>query len=354
MKDITMTLPTINVAILGFGLSGSTFHAPLINALPGYKIYKIFARNIDKLQQQYPNYSFTSQLDDILNDRQISLIINTLPNELHYSISKQCLLAGKNVIVEKPFTVSYVEGRELIELAQERDLLLSVYHNRRWDNGYLTLQKTLPQLGKIYLYEAYFDRFRPLVQTERWKEQPKPGSGLLYDLGSHLIDQALNLFGMPTTVSADIAIQRHGAQVPDYFQLTLGYERMRVILGSSSIIANPRPILAAYGDGGCYIKHGLDPQEAQLRSGMAVTHPNYGIEEHQHSGILTIPQNSQHQQQPIISESGNYCAYYQQIYAALSSKNAIIPVSAAAGLNVIKIIELAHISNHQQKTISFT
>lgn len=347
-----MSSPTINVAILGFGLSGSTFHAPLINALPGFKICKIFARNIETLQLQYPNYSFTSDLKEILNDRQISLIINTLPNELHYSITKQCLLTGKKVVVEKPFTVNSDEGAELIQLAQERNLLLSVYHNRRWDNGYLTLQKLLPQLGNIYLYEAYFDRFRPLVQKERWKEQEKPGSGLLYDLGSHLIDQALNLFGMPATVTADIAIQRNGAQVPDYFQLTLGYNKMRVILGSSSIIAHPRPILATYGDNGSFIKNGLDPQEVQLRSGTATNHSSYGIEDNEYSGILTIPNKNNLSQQRVTSESGNYCVYYQKIYDALNAKNAIIPVSAAEGLNVIKIIELAQVSSQQQKTIS--
>lgn len=347
----TINSTTINVAILGFGLSGSTFHAPLIATLPDFKICKIFVRNVEKFQTSYPDYTFTNQLEDILADPQISLVINTLPNELHYSISKQCLLAGKNLVVEKPFTTSYSQGVELIQLAEKHNLLLSVYHNRRWDNGYLTLNNILPQLGNIYLYEAYFDRFRPIVQQERWKEQPKPGSGLLYDLGSHLIDQALNLFGMPTTITADIAIQRKKALVPDYFHLILGYGEKRVILGSSSIIANPRPILAVYGDNGSYVKHGLDPQESQLRSRLAVNSQEFGIEALQQHGIISLLQNDSVINEKITSLPGNYCAYYQQIYRALTSKNAIIPVTASSGLDVIKIIELAQISSAEQKTI---
>ena len=168
-------------------------------------------------------------------------------------MSKQCLLAGKNLIVEKPFVTAIADGEELIKLAHTNNLLLSVYHNRSWDNGFLTLKSLLPQLGDIYLYEAYFDRFRPIVQTDRWKEKPAPGSGLLYDLGSHLIDQAINLFGMPDAIFADIAMQRQNAKVADYFNLTLFYANRRVVLGSSSMIAGNRPALAAYGNQGSYV-----------------------------------------------------------------------------------------------------
>jgi scyllo-inositol 2-dehydrogenase (NADP+) len=345
--------PPINVAILGFGLSGSTFHAPLLQTIPDFKITHIFARQIEDLQQQYPALSITVNLEDILNDPAVDLVINTLPNPLHYSITKQCLLAGKNVVVEKPFVTDSWQGEELITLAQEKNLLLSVYHNRRWDNGYLTLQDILPQLGEVFLYEAYFDRFRPIVQSERWKEQISPGSGLLYDLGSHLIDQALNLFGMPEAVFADVENQRAGAQVADYFNLTLFYGKRRVILGSSSMIAKARPTLAVYGDRGSYVKVGLDTQEANLRSGMLPNQSGYGVEDSSAAGALSIQIGNGISHHTQISLPGDYCAYYRQIHAALRARTQA-PVSAESALNVIKIIELAQLSQQKRQIIEIT
>ncbi len=328
----------INVAILGFGLSGSTFHAPLILATKGLKLTHILSSQQARIKAIFPNVKVTQNLDQILTDNNINLIINTLPNQEHFNITRKCLEAGKHVVVEKPFVVNSEDGEKLIKLADHKNLLLSIYHNRRYDNGYLTLQKNINRLGKIYLYEAYFDRFRPIVNLQKWREQDGIGTGILYDLGSHLIDQAINLFGKPQKVSADLQMQRPNAQAVDYFHLTLFYNNLRVILGSSSIMASARPTLAAYGDQGSFVKFGLDPQEEALRSGLSPLDANYGKEPILNHGKLTRFTDNQLIEEELPSEKGNYLEYYQGIYQALST-NAPAPVTAYSGLAVIQVIE---------------
>ena len=326
-------------------MSGSVFHAPLIRENAGLKLTHILSRQKDKISNLYPEVAVVAELSDLLQINNIDLIINTLPNTLHYSVTKQCLAAGKHVVVEKPFVIDSTQGQELIDLAQQRNLILSIYHNRRWDNGYLTLQQNLARLGQLYLYEAYFDRYRPQVNLAKWRETDGPGNGILFDLGAHLIDQALNLFGQPTAVAADLGRQRPNAQTIDYFHITLWYNEMRVILGSSSIMAAPRPVLAAYGDMGSYVKHGLDPQEDMLRLGITPASPNYGIEDPEFSGCLSLLEKNEIIRQPVKSQAGNYPEFYLRLSQALQDRAQAEPVTAKAGLEVIKIIEAAIESN---------
>ena len=332
-----------NIAILGFGLSGSTFHAPLINNLPGFKITHILSSQVAKINQLYPMVKVVSELDEILSNLTIDLVVNTLPNLEHYAVTKRCLQAGKHVVVEKPFVIDSVDGEELIALAKERGLLLSVYHNRRWDNGFLTLKQILPQLGEIYLYQAYFDRFRPTANLTKWREQDIKGSGLLYDLGSHLIDQALDLFGLPESIYADLAVQRPSAKSIDYFQIELYYPRLRVIIGSSSVMANSRPVVSLYGTNGSYVKHGLDPQEASLRAGLTPLDSDYALEDLSLAGVLSEMVGDSLQNNTIASLDGAYLEYYQLIYNSLL-RGIAAPVSTESALWVIKIIEKAILS----------
>lgn len=341
----------INVAVLGFGLSGSTFHAPLINAIDGLNLTHILSTQKDKIAQVYPNVAVVDTLNEILINPDIDLVVNTLPNSKHYEVTKQCLLAGKHVIVEKPFVIESKDGLELIALAQKHNLMLSVYHNRRWDNGFLTLKRELAKLGKIYLYESYFDRFRPTVNLAKWREQDGVGSGILYDLGSHLIDQAIDLFGMPTSIFADLEQQRLNSQAVDYFQLTLFYPQHRVILGSNSVVANPRPIIAAYGEQASYVKYGLDPQESMLKSGLTPIDTIYGSEDSNNSGTLSSMMNNTIIHKQIASEFGCYQQYYSEIYDCLIDYSKA-PVSAESALNTIKIIEAAKLSNELKSVIS--
>ena len=332
-----------NIAILGFGLSGSTFHAPLINSIPGLKITHILSSQVLKITQLYPLVKVVSDLDEILGDSTIDLVLNTLPNLEHYAVTKRCLQAGKHVVVEKPFVIDSADGEELIELAHANGLLLSVYHNRRWDNGFLTLKQILPQLGEIYLYQAYFDRFRPTANLTKWREQDIKGSGLLYDLGSHLIDQALDLFGLPESIYADLAIQRPSAKSIDYFQIELYYPSLRVIIGSSSVMANSRPVVSLYGTNGSYVKHGLDPQEASLRAGLTPLDSDYALEDLSMAGVLSEMVGDSLQNNTIVSLNGAYLEYYQLIYNSLLSGIAA-PIRAESALWVIKIIEKAILS----------
>jgi scyllo-inositol 2-dehydrogenase (NADP+) len=343
----------INVAVLGFGLSGSTFHTPLINATDGLNLTHILSSQKDKIAQVYPTVTVVDTLSEILINPDINLVVNTLPNSKHYEVTKQCLLAGKHVIVEKPFVIGSRDGIELIDLAQKHNLMLSVYHNRRWDNGFLTLKRELPKLGKIYLYESYFDRFRPAVNLAKWREQDGVGSGILYDLGSHLIDQAIDLFGMPTHIFADLEQQRLNSQAVDYFQLTLFYPQHRVILGSNSVIANPRPIIAAYGEQASYVKHGLDTQESMLKSGLTPLDTNYGSEDINSSGIFSSMINDTIVHKQVASELGCYQQYYSEIYDCLINHSKI-PVNAESALNTIKIIEAAKLSNELKSAINIS
>ncbi len=340
-----MSQKIINVGLLGFGLSASVFHAPLINSVSSFKLTHVLSRQKDKILALYPDAKVVTDLEVLLANPEIDLLINTLPNELHYSITKRCLEAGKHVVVEKPFVVKFSQARELIELAENKKLCLSVYHNRRWDNGYLTLQQEIGKLGRVFLYEAYFDRYRPEVNLQKWRETTAAGGGVLYDLGSHLLDQALNLFGMPEAVFADLEAQRTDAQLTDYFQIILYYQKMRVVLGSSSVMAQARPVIAAYGDKGSYVKHGLDPQEDMLRGGMTPLDAGFGVEDEISNAQLSV--NSEHglTRQLIVSQAGNYLYFYQQLYRALVDRNHELPVSAGSAANVIRLIELSIQSN---------
>lgn len=341
---------SLNVAILGFGLSGSAFHAPLIDNTLGLNLTHILSRQKDKIAEIYPHVTVVDNLDVILNDDNIDLVINTLPDSEHYTITKKCLLAGKHVVVEKPFVNNISHGEELIALAKSKNLMLSVYHNRRWDNGFITLKNNLTKLGDIYLYEAYFDRFRPEVNLAKWREQDAFGNGVLFDLGSHLIDQALSLFGMPEFVYADLAMQRPNARTVDYFLLNLIYPHHRVILGSNSVSTAPRPVLAIYGNKGSYVKHGLDPQENMLRAGINPSSADYGVELNDLSGILSISHDGIIQSDKITSERGCYQSYYEGIHNCLTN-GGNTSVSAESALNVIKVIDKAILSNRQKQVV---
>jgi len=208
---------TIHVGLVGYGMSGAVFHAPLIRHVKGLKLAAVVSSNPEKVKRDHPEVEVLSSLEELLARKDISLIVITTPNILHYPFAKAAITAGKHVIVEKPFTVTSEEAGELIDLARKQGVLLSVYHNRRWDNDFLTVRRLVESgcLGELVLYEVHYDRYRPKVR-DRWRERDLPGSGTLYDLGSHLIDQALVLFGSPRTVWADLGAQRPGAQTVDY------------------------------------------------------------------------------------------------------------------------------------------
>jgi scyllo-inositol 2-dehydrogenase (NADP+) len=314
----------IRVGLAGYGLAGSVFHAPLIRACQRMQLAAVLtSRDVPER---------VGSLDELL-DRS-DLVVVATPNTTHFEIAAAALNAGKHVVVDKPLAVTVHEADRLIALAKERQRVLTVFHNRRWDSDFLTVHKMLPQLGEVMLFEAHWDRFRPEIKRG-WREEPRPGGGVLSDLGPHMIDQALTLFGMPDAISADVLAQRAGAEVDDYFDLTLHYGERRACLRCSTLVAQPRPRFAVYGTSGSFVKYGLDPQEAQLKSGLTPHDDGFGLDEK--DGTLTFGDGRSGK---VPSERGNYLALYEAVADAILD-GAPIPVAPADALTGLVLIDLA-------------
>ena len=346
-------LKKVKVGIVGYGFSGKTFHAPIIQTVEGLDITKIVSSNALKVNQDYPDAEVVSDVEQLFSDPAIDLVVITTPNTTHYPFAKQALLSGKHVVVEKPFVIHSKEAQELIEIAAGQNKIISVYHNRRWDNDFLTVKECLASgvMGEIYSYEAHYDRFR-LEVTNRWREQNTEGSGMLYDLGAHLIDQALHLFGLPETVFGDVMAQRKDSVTDDYFHLILGYGRLRVILHSGSVVKSAGPKYQIHGDKGSFIKYGLDSQEDALKQGKAPGDVNWGKDVEESYGQLTVNVGDLQHKGKIETKAGAYEAYYKGIYESIAD-NKPVPVNAADALNTIKIIELALKSSREKRVVSF-
>jgi scyllo-inositol 2-dehydrogenase (NADP+) len=317
----------IRVGLAGYGLAGSAFHAPLIRACQGMELTAVLT------SRDVPGRVGT--LDELLE--QSDLIVVATPNTTHFDFAAAALNAGKHVVIDKPFTITLDEADALIALATERERLLTVFHNRRWDGDFLTVRKVLPRLGEVMLFEAHWDRFRPEIKSG-WREVPQPGGGALSDLGPHMIDQALLLFGIPKSIAADIAAQREGAEVDDYFDLTLYYGERRVRLACSTLISDPRPRFALHGTRGSFVKYGLDPQEAQLKSGMDPRDDGFGFDPVK--GTIRFGDGA-HGQVP--SEGGNYLAFYERVGNGVTGNvpPPVDPADARAGLVLIDLARRA-------------
>ena len=333
----------IGVGIVGYGFSSTTFHIPLLQTIEDYEIRAIVSSQEEKVKASFPHAEVVTTIDELVMQENIDLIIITSPNTTHFEYAKKAILHGKHVVVEKPFVVSVEEGEELIALAKQHSVVLSVYHNRRFDNDFRTVQKLLQddKIGKVYTYEAHFDRFRPHVR-DRWREHKLPGSGMLFDLGSHLIDQALHLFGMPEAVYADIVNQRPGSQIDDYFHIILHYEEMRVILHSGSHVKHAGAHFSIHGEKGSIVKYGMDSQEEQLKAGKKPGDEGYGEDAMHMYTVLSTEEQEIH----IPTEIGCYENYYKGVRDAIM-KRGIPPVTAEEALNVIRIITACLQSSQQ-------
>jgi scyllo-inositol 2-dehydrogenase (NADP+) len=314
----------IRVGLIGYGLAGAVFHEPLIRACDGLELAAVLTSRDHDLR--------VASVEELF--QRSDLVVVASPNDSHFALAKAAIEHGKHVVVDKPFTVTVEEADELIAFAAAANRMLTVFHNRRWAADFLALRKVLPKLGEPYLLEANWDRFRPEVR-ERWREQPGPGAGLLADLGPHMIDEALQLFGMPDAVSADVLAQRPGAVVDDYFDLRLDYGERRVCLRASSLVCEPRPRYSAHGADGSFVKYGLDPQEAQLSAGMDPRDPAFGVE--QRSGTLTLPDGST---QDVAQERGRYLDFYTAVVRAVAD-GATVPVDPRDARDGLLLIDLA-------------
>ena len=342
----------INTALCSFGMSGWVFHAPFININPGFNLYAVWERTKNLAQEKYPGIKTYRKLEDMLADDSVELVIVNTPNATHYDYTKKALEAGKHVVVEKPCTITVEEGNELIAIAKKQNKKLSVYQNRRYDSDYKTIKKVISQnvLGDLVEVEMHFDRFKEVISPKLHKEIPGPGTGSLYDLGAHLIDQALQLFGMPDKIFADIQCVRPVSQVDDYFELLLYYGKLRVRLKSSYTVREALPGYIFHGLKGSFIKPKTDVQEALLQAGETPGKSDWGTEPDSEMGLLHTEKEGKEVREYIRSEQGNYNEYYDGIYESVRN-NTPLPVTAQEGVNVIKIIETAYKSNEEEKVI---
>jgi len=336
----------IKTAILSFGLSGKVFHAPFINLHKGFELAGSWERSKKQIQEVYPGVQSFPSLESILADDSIQLVVVNTPTNTHYEYTKAALLAGKDVIVEKAFTTTVSEAEELKAIAEKKGLKISVFQNRRWDSDFKTVQKIKQSgvLGDIVEAELRFERYKPNVGPKQHKENPGPGAGLLNDLGPHLIDQALCLFGMPKSLQASIRTIRENSQVDDWFDILLQYKKTIVRLKSSLMVAEQLPGFVLHGTKGSFIKSRADVQEPNLLSGMVPGTNDWGTEPETESGFLTTDKDGQLIKEKIKTEQGDYYGYYDAVYKAIS-ENKPMPVTVDDGINVMKVIEAARKSD---------
>ncbi|ASO05138.1 Gfo/Idh/MocA family oxidoreductase [Arenibacter algicola] len=342
----------INTALCSFGMSGYVFHAPFIEVHPAFNLYGVWERTKNNAQAKYPNIKTFRTLEEMLADQNIELVVVNTPSVTHYDFAKQAINSGKNVIVEKPFTATVEQAEELIQLAKEKNVALSVYHNRRYDSDFKTVKKILDEgwLGNIVEAEIHYDRYDPGLSYKLHKEIPTAAVGSIYDLGSHLIDQALVLFGMPNAVFADLDTYRPNSKVGDYFDIKLFYSTHRVILKSSYYVREALPGNIMNGTKGTFIKSKADIQEAELQAGKIPGSKDWGAEPDKEKGLLHTEKDGKIIREQVPTLNGDYMEYYEGIYQALRN-NGLVPVTGTEGMDVIRVIEAALKSNREKKVI---
>lgn len=342
----------INAGLVGFGFAGKTFHAPFIQAVPGLRLAAIVQRKGEEAARVYPEAKLVRSIEDLLADSTIDLIVVATPNQSHFQLAKQSLEHGRHVVIDKPFTTTSAEANELVSLAEAQGKVLSVYFNRRWDGDFQTVRKLLSDgsLGRVVSFESHFDRFRPELKQSAWREQNAPGSGVLFDLGSHLIDQAMTLFGIPSAVEADVRMERSGAAVDDAFDVMLIYPDKRALLRATMLANISGARFTLHGTEGSYVKYGMDPQEDALKAGQTPSHNEWGKESEENWGKLSIAVGVKNQVRRIPTLAGDYRKFYENVRDAIE-KGEPVAVKPTEALNVMIGLELALQSSREGRRI---
>jgi scyllo-inositol 2-dehydrogenase (NADP+) len=345
----------IIASLLSYGMSGEVFHAPLLAVHPGFALKSVLQRSSTKAKEHYPEVQVVRHPDDIFLDKEVELVIVNTPNETHFDFASRALLAGKHVVVEKPFTNTSSEAKKLIDLARQCGKTLTVFQSRRWDGAFITLRSVLASgvLGKIVEFEAHYDRFRNYIAAQTWKEEPGPGSGILYNLGSHLLDQVLILFGSPSFVDARMGIQRPNGKVDDFYDVRLEYPGLNVIVKSSYLVCEPGPFYSVHGVNGSFVKFGIDPQEEALKQHQIPGTPGWGTEPDQYWGKIVTEVKGVRREERIETQPGNYLGFYQNIYESIREGKPLA-VTAGQAMKIIQLIEAAIQSNRERRAIPFS
>ena len=344
---------TINVGLIGFGLAGRAFHAPVISAVPGLRLAAILQRTGTEAAQAYPNARIARSLDELLAIPEIRLVVIATPNDTHYSFAHHCLAAGRDVLVDKPFTTTMAEALDLIQFSQKCGRLITVYQSRRYDGDYQGILQLAAAgaLGRIVRFETHYDRFRPNFKPNAWREQKGPGAGILFDIAPHLIDHAFQLFGIPEAIAADVRNERGGV-ADDAFDILLHYpNNVRAALGSSILAAAPRARFVVFGDNATFTKNSFDPQEIRLRFGNIPKDGPWGAEPEENWGVLTegnaggTPNPRQVPPAPT-----DYRDFYANLRDALLGR-AQPAVPHQQMLDIMRALELARASSDQRRTL---
>jgi len=343
----------IRVGLIGFGMAGRVFHGPLISSVDGLELAAVLERSTDNAVKRYPRITTYRSLDAILADASLDLFVVATPSGTHFEVARQVLEAGKNVVVDKPMSTTSAQIAQLIQLAATKGRLLIPFHNRRWDSDFQTIQKLLHEgsLGRIVYLESRFDRWRPNPPADRlWKEDPNAGGGVLMDIGTHIADQALHLFGLPEAIFADILCEREWARANDAFQLRLPYPGFTVALGANSLSMPARPRFHIRGSKGNFWKWGLDPQEAALNQIVRIADPGWGRELPENWGTLNVDVEGGSVSRPVAPVLGDYRLYYAGVRDAVLGK-APAPVAAIDAWRVARLLEWAVESSEQRREI---
>lgn len=340
----------IRTGLVGYGSVAEKMHAPLIDVCPDLDFVAVVERNGNRCEEKFPKVKTFRSLEDLLDSESVDLVCITTPNEFHYPMAKKCLLSGKHVVVDKPVTVHSWEAEALQKIAQEKGLVCSVFHNRRYDGDFRTLQKLVAEntLGRLVYLESHFDRFRPQV-SENWREKEVPGNGITYDLGVHLIDQIALLFGAPESIFADIQKQRKNAVSDDYFDISLFFSGFKARVTAGVLVNVPTPKFVLLGEKGSYQKFFLDVQEQAFKEGRKPEGEDWGIESEERWGKLYL----EHETIPLSTLPGDYRVFYQNVADAIQ-KIASLQVTLPQTIQVLKLIEAAFRSAREGKKIHQT
>jgi predicted dehydrogenase len=348
-----MTKP-IRTGLASYGMSGLVFHAPLLHANAAFELHSVVERSYKGAAERYPGIRVLPSFESLLAQQDLELVIVNTPDTAHFDMAKKAILAGKHVVVEKPFTIHAAEADELMALARKQGVLLTVFQNRRWDGDYLTVKRIVEEklLGRLVTYEGHFDRYRNYIQPNTWKEQHGPGAEILYNLGSHMIDQVYCLFdGMPQSVWADIGIQRSGGKAADFYHLVLHYPHVHVTLKASYLVREEGPRYILHGTEGSFLKWGIDPQEDELKKGKLPTGFEWGKEEEKHYGKLNTTVGGLHMTGRVETLPGNYNAFYDSLAQSIRT-GTDLAVKPEEARNVIAIVEAAVESNEKKASVA--
>jgi len=344
----------IVTAICSFGMSGQVFHGPALKILPQFKIHKILERNHRFSEKLYPQATIVKDFEKIMHDPVVELVIVNTPDILHFEMAKMAMEAGKHVVVEKPFAKTSAEAAQLIEIANKNSVLLTVYQNRRLDGGFLTIQKVLENklLGRIVEYECHYDRYRNFIQEGSWKEDGDERTGVLFNLGPHIVDQALVLFGKPKAVTAHLSVLRTGGRTTDHFDIRLHYSGFDATLRCSYLVREMGPQFIVHGTEGSFVKMPTDPQEEMLKVNRLPDEPGWGKEPPSDWGTLNTSLNGLHVEGKIETIPGNYSHFYVNLYKAIREGGPLM-VQPEEALMTIQILETCLVSNKEKRTVSF-